>query len=153
MILCLQLNNKVFSIFYLYLQHNLIKRRILINTKYYKLIDKIRAEIAANGITTAIIDDLKAMRVMVIAENQPLLAKVIRLIFQHVEEHETFNVAIPDDEPIEGHEEEQVLSTEINPVESLDYLLSSMIDVTKSSNELDIRGFVADLKEQAGEDW
>ena len=153
MILCLQLNNKVFSIFYLYLQHNLIKRKILINTKYYKLIDKIRAEIATNGITTAIIDDLKAMRVMVIAENQPLLAKVIRLIFQHVEEHETFNVAIPDDEPIEGHEEEQVLSTEINPVESLDYLLSSMIDVTKSSNELDIRGFVADLKEQAGEDW
>ncbi len=122
------------------------------NTKYYKLIEKIKAEIAKNGVTTAIVEDLKAMRVMVVTENQPLLAKVIRLTFQHIEEHGTFNVAIPEDEPIEGFEEEMV-SSEINPVESLDYLLSNMNDISKKSNEADIRDFVADLKEQAGEDY
>jgi hypothetical protein len=122
------------------------------NTKYYKLIKKIKAEIAKNGVTTAIVEDLKAMRVMVVTENQPLLAKVIRLTFQHIEEHGTFNVAIPEDEPIEGFEEEMV-SSEINPVESLDYLLSNMNDISKKSNEADIRDFVADLKEQAGEDY
>ena len=123
------------------------------NTKYYKLIDKVKAEIAKNGVTTAITEDLKEMREMVVAEKQPLLAKAIRLTFQHIEEHKTFNVAIPEDEPIEGHEEEQVTSSEINPTESLDYLLSSMTKVSMKSNELDIREFVADLKEQAGEDW
>ena len=122
------------------------------NTQYYKLIEKVKKEIAKNGVTTAIIDDLKAMRVMVVAENQPLLAKVIRLTFQHIEEHGTFNVAIPEDEPIEGFEDEMV-NSEINPVESLDYLLSNISDVSKKSNEADIREFVADLKEQAGEDY
>ena len=124
----------------------------MINTKYYKLIDKIKEEIAKNGVTAAIVDDLKAMRVMVVAENQPLLAKVIRLTFQHIEEHNTFNVAIPEDEPIEGFEEEMITS-DINPVESLDYLLSNMSAISKKSNIADIREFVADLKEQAGEDY
>lgn len=122
------------------------------NTQYYKLIDKIKAEINKNGISTNIIADLKAMREMVVTENQPLLAKVIRLIYQHIEENNTFNVAIPEDEPIEGFEE-NVAETEINPVESLDYLLSNMSNPSKKSNIADIRDFVADLKEQAGEDW
>ena len=124
----------------------------MINTKYYKLIDKIKEEIAKNGVTPAIVDDLKAMRVMVVTENQPLLAKVIRLTFQHIEANNTFNVAIPEDEPIEGFEEETA-ATEINPVESLDYLLSNMNGISKKANIEDIRVFVADLKEQAGEDY
>jgi len=124
----------------------------LTNTKYYKLIEKVKAEITKNGISTAIIDDLKAMRVMVVNENQPVLAKAIRLTFQHIDEHGTFNVAIPEDEPIEGFEEELVKS-DINPVESLDYLLSNMSDISKKDNVADIREFIADLKEQAGEDW
>lgn len=124
----------------------------MINTKYYKLIEKIKSEITKNGVTTTIVDDLKAMRVMVVTENQPLLAKVIRLTFQHIKKNNTFNVAIPKDEPVEGFEDEQVVS-DINSVESLDYLLSSMNDITNKSNISDIRDFVADLKEQAGEDY
>ena len=125
----------------------------MINTQYYKLIDKIKKEIAKNGVTTSIVDDLKAMRVMVVTEEQPLLAKVIRLTFQHVEANKSFNVAIPEDEPIEGFEKEQVLTTEINPVESLDYLLSNISDISNTSNIADIREFVADLKEQAEENY
>ena len=124
------------------------------NTQYYKLIDKIKKEIAKNGVTTAIVDDLKAMRVMVVAENQPLLAKIIRLTFQHIEANNTFNVAIPDDEPFDNVEEVvEMEKTEINPVESLDYLLSNISDISNKSNIADIRDFVIDLKEQAGENY
>jgi len=128
----------------------------LINTKYYKLLDKVRATIAKDGVTTAIVADLKAMRVMVVEENQPLLAKALRLSFQHIQVNDTFNVAIPEDEPIEGFEKEEteeVTKPEIDAVESLDYLLSSMADISKKSNEADVREFVANLKEQAGEDY
>ena len=124
------------------------------NTEYYKLIDKIKKEIAKNGVTTAIVDDLKAMRVMVVAENQPLLAKIIRLTFQHIEANNTFNVAIPDDEPFDNVEEVvEIEKSEINPVESLDYLLSNISDISNKSNIDDIRDFVTDLKEQAGENY
>lgn len=128
----------------------------MINTKYYKLLDKVRATIAKDGVTTAIVADLKAMRVMVVEENQPLLAKALRLSFQHIQVNDTFNVAIPEDEPIEGFEKEEteeVTKPEIDAVESLDYLLSSMADISKKSNEADVREFVANLKEQAGEDY
>lgn len=134
----------------------------MINTKYYKLLDKVKATIAKDGVTTAIVADLKAMRVMVVEENQPLLAKALRLSFQHIQVNDTFNVAIPEDEPIEDFEEgeteaeketEEVTKPEIDAVESLDYLLSSMVDISKKSNESDVREFVADLKEQAGEDY
>ena len=123
------------------------------NTQYYKLIDKIKKEIAKNGVTTAIVDDLKAMRVMVVAENQPLLAKIIRLTFQHIEANNTFNVAIPDDEPFDNVEVVEIEKSEINPVESLDYLLSNISDISNKSNIADIRDFVTDLKEQAGENY
>lgn len=126
------------------------------NSKYYKSLKNLKELIAKNGVTTDLIDELKTLRVLVIDEKQPLLAKAIRLIYQHIEENETFNVAIPDDEPIEGFEKEEGdddTVAEINPVESLDYLFSNMLDYDKKMNETDIRGFVADLKEQAGENW
>ncbi len=126
------------------------------NTKYFKLIDKIKADLAKNGIVTeTIVADLTAMRVMVVNENQPLLAKVIRLTFQHIEANDTFNVAIPDDEPFEDEDGEEIEreAAEIVPLESLDYLLSNMGDISNSMNVTDIRGFVADLKAQAGENY
>ncbi len=122
------------------------------NSKYYKILKEIKAEIAANGISDSIIDNLKALRVMVVDENQPLLAKALRLTYQHIEKNNTFNVAIPDDEPIEGVEKEDA-DVDINPAESLTYLLSNMEDISNKMNIADIREFVADMKEQAGETW
>lgn len=90
---------------------------------------------------------------MVVAENQPLLAKAIRLTFQHIDANETFNIAIPDDEPIEGFEDIEKPETEINPVESLNYLLSNMSDISNKMNVSDVRSFVTVLKELAGENY
>jgi hypothetical protein len=123
------------------------------NSKYYKLIEKLKADIKKKGINAKTnVPDLKELREMVVEENQPLLAKTIRLTFQHIEKNNTFNIAIPDDEPIEGFEKEDV-KVEVNPVESLTYLLSNMTDVSNKLNVSDIRDFVAELKEIAGEDY
>ena len=127
------------------------------NSKYYTIIKKIKEDIAKNGITNDIVEDFKTLRKIVIDEEQPLLAKVLRLTYQHIEANDTFNVAIPEDEPIELEDGEileiEKTETEINPVESLDYLLSNLLEPHNKMNISDIRAFVAELKEQAGEDW
>jgi len=124
------------------------------NSKYYTIIKEIKANIAENGITKDIIEDLKTLRKIVVDENQPLLAKTLRLIYQHIEANDTFNIPIPEDEPIDGLEvEQETIVTEINPVESLDYLLSNLLEPDNKMNIADIRDFVAKLKEEAGEDW
>jgi hypothetical protein len=122
------------------------------NSKYYAILKGIKENIAKNGITQDIVDDFKNLRKIVVDEKQPLLAKVIRLTYQYIEENNTFNVAIPEDEPIEGIETESNTS-QINPVESLDYLLSNLLEPHNKMNILDIRAFVTELKEIAGEDW
>ena len=122
----------------------------MINTKYYKLIDKIKADVVKNGVNNdTIIADLKDLRVMVVAEEQPLLAKIIRLTFQHIEANQSFNIAIPDDEPFEDEDGEVIAieKTAIDEVESLVYLLSSMSDISNKMNVADIRDFVAELIE------
>lgn len=130
------------------------------NSKYYTIIKEIKANIAENGITKDIIEDLKTLRKIVVDENQPLLAKTLRLIYQHIDANDTFNIPIPEDEPIDEDDsvdglevEQETIVTEINPVESLDYLLSNLLEPDNKMNIADIRDFVAKLKEEAGEDW
>jgi len=127
------------------------------NSKYYTIIKEIKENIANNGVTRDIVADFKTLRKIVVEENQPLLAKIIRLTYQHIDENGTFQVAIPDDEPIEDAEgniiEIEKDEVAINPEDSLNYLLSIMLEPDNKMNISDIRAFVADLKEQAGEDW
>jgi hypothetical protein len=125
---------------------------VLTNSKYYKLINKIKDTVTKNGIDESLIDDFKQLRKMVVTENQPLLAKVIRLTYQQIETNGTFNVGIPDDEPIEGFENETT-DEAINPVESLNYLLANMSDLSNKMNLLEIRAYVNSMKELAGEDY
>lgn len=93
-----------------------------------------------NGIiTNTIVDDLKDLRVLVVEEGNPLLAKVIRLTFEHIDSYQTFEIAIPNDEPIE---DEEIDEEEITGQESLDYLLSLMADSSNKVNELELREYV-----------
>ncbi len=123
------------------------------NSKYYKIIKEIKKNIVENGISNDLIDDFKILRKMVVDENQPLLAKALRLTYQHIDKYNTFNVAIPDDEPLDDVEVMEETKIEINPVESLDYLLSNLLEPTNKTNIADIRAYVNKLKEIAGEDW
>lgn len=111
-----------------------------------------------NGIiSNTLVEDLKELRKLVVEENIPLLAKVTRLTYEHIDEHEDFLIAIPDDEPLEVDEEteetEIVETEDVTGQESLEYMLSLMAEHSNKLNEMELREYVKALKEHAGEDY
>ncbi|AUC82237.1 hypothetical protein [Lacinutrix sp. Bg11-31] len=113
------------------------------NTNAIKVIDKILNNLDKSGINTdTLIDDIKALRVFAIEEEVPLVVKVLRLAYEHIEEHEAFLLPIPQDEPLEedGEEEPTVEDNEVSPIESLKYLIA----LTRNLNNKDN---ISDLKE------
>jgi hypothetical protein len=132
-------------IFYLY---GLTKIIALKNPKAIKLLNKMIDDVQNNGIiTNTAVKDLKALRPYAIEEEKPLLAKIIRLTFEHIEEYETFAIDIPEEEPIEGHEEELEQGESSEPAESLLYLLNLIAEPDNKSNRLDLRAYADALKE------
>lgn len=116
------------------------------NPKAQKLLNKIQRDLMRNGIiTNTIVEDLKNLRPFAVEENNPLLAKVIRLTFEHIETYQTFDIAIPDDEPVEGFEGEEMTFKAVDPQESLDYLLSLMAESNNKVNALELREFVNNM--------
>lgn len=104
-----------------------------------------------NGIiTNTIVEDLKELRPYAVEENNPLLAKVIRLTYEHIETYDTFDIPIPEDEPVEGFEDEQE-DAEVDPKESLDYLLSLMAESKNKLNALELREYSNNLTAYAEE--
>ncbi|MGW1455827.1 hypothetical protein ACWBC2_12615 [Salegentibacter agarivorans] len=121
------------------------------NIKAQKLLNKIQRDLMRNGIiTNTLVNDLKELRTLVVKEGQPLLAKTIRLTFEHVEAYDSFNIAIPEDDPVEEGEEAP-LQEEATGQESLDYLLSLMADPSNRVNELELREYVKAFNEYAEE--
>lgn len=126
------------------------------NIKAQKLLNKIQRDLMRNGIIiNTLVEDLKELRKLVVEENIPLLAKVLRLTYEHIEENQAFNIAIPDDEPLEEGEEETetAVEEEITGQESLEYMFSLMADHSNKVNEIELREYVKSLKEEAGEDY
>lgn len=118
------------------------------NPKAQKLLDKIQRDLMRNGIVVnTIVDDLKELRPYAVEEEDPLLAKVIRLTYEHIENHQTFAIPIPADEPVDELEDENDSETSATPEESLDYLLSLMNDTSIKNNEMDLREYSRDLQE------
>ncbi|WP_378187950.1 hypothetical protein ACE939_06005 [Aquimarina sp. W85] len=122
------------------------KSTSLENKKALQLIDKILADLDRSGIiTNTLIEDLKELRTYALEEQIPLAVKVLRYTYEHVEENDSFLIPIPEDDPLEEEEDGDVLATtssdvELNPVESLSYMISLFKDLTNKMN-------VADLKE------
>lgn len=118
------------------------------NPKAQKLLDKIQRDLMRNGIVVnTIVNDLKELRPYAVEEEDPLLAKVIRLTYEHIENHQTFAIPIPEDEPVDELEDENEQETSVTPEESLDYLLSLMNDTSIKNNEMDLREYSRDLQE------
>lgn len=111
------------------------------NKQANKLIDKILGNLDETGINTEIlIDDIKALRTYAIEEQVPLVVKVLRFTYEHIEENNTFLIPMLDDEPIE--EAASVQENEANsPVESLKYLIALMRNLKNKANIADIREY------------
>lgn len=121
------------------------------NSKAQKLLDKIQRDLLRNGlIVNTIVEDLKALRPYAVEEEDPLLAKVIRLTYEHIDTYQTFDIPIPEDEPLDENED-AMDSPEVKPEESLDYLLSLMNDTSIKNNEIDLREYSRALQEYAEE--
>lgn len=127
------------------------------NIKAQKSLNKIQRDLMRNGIIiNTLVDDLKELRKIIVEEGNPLLAKVIRLSFEHIEAYESFNIAIPGDDPIEGEDvpleeegEDAPQQEETTGQESLDYLLSLMADSSNKVNEIELREYVSAFNEYA----
>lgn len=121
--------------------------KILESKKAQKLIDKILSELDHAGIIiNTVVDDLKELRTYALAQQNPLLVKLLRLTYEHILANETFSIAIPDDEPIEEENEEGeevAVATEQDhdPKESLHYLISLFKDPENKINILDLRAY------------
>lgn len=121
------------------------------NKKAVKLLNKIIDDVERNGIiTNTIVEDFKTLRPFAVEEQQPLLAKVIRLTYEHINAYNAFNIPIPDDMPVEGFEEE-LDEIESTPSESMLYLLNLIAEPDNKTNRQDIRAYVDALNEYADE--
>jgi len=116
-------------------------------TEGNKLIEKIQKEISKSGINqNKLIEQLRELREIALKEEDPTLTKVIRLAYEHLAEHGTFNIPIPADELVaEGDEEDaeaemmiNSIETDEDRVESLNYLLSLMHDRENPSNRQEL---------------
>lgn len=108
------------------------------NKKAIKLIDKILKDLDKNGINTdVLITDIKELRTYALEAKIPLVVKVLRLTYEHIETNDSFLIPVLDDEPIE---EGDFNNAESSPVESLKYLISLIRNLNNKSN-------IADLKE------
>ncbi|MFC5045382.1 hypothetical protein ACFSTE_17735 [Aquimarina hainanensis] len=120
--------------------------------KAVKLIDKILGDLERVGIiTNTLIEDLKTLRPFAIEEEVPLVVKTLRLTYEHIEENDTFLIPIPDDDPIEEDElvseNNTTVETEVNPVESLQYLIALMKDLDNKMNIADLREYSKALRD------
>ncbi|MFD2518773.1 hypothetical protein [Salinimicrobium flavum] len=116
------------------------------NPKAQKLLNKIQRDLMRNGIViNTIVEDLKDLRPYAVEEQSPLLAKVIRLTYEHIDTYQTFDIPIPADEPVEGFEEEETADPDVDPKESLDYLLSLMAEAKNKLNALELREYSNNL--------
>jgi len=138
-----------------------------------KIINTMQQELLKNGIVIeSLISNLKDLRPFAIKEEDPTLTKVIRLTYEHLEEHGTFNIAIPDDVLDEDEEEEEegaeeateggddLVFPEAEPVdmndfeakrESMLYLFEIMIDARHKMNRVDLIGYRDSLMKYAEE--
>jgi hypothetical protein len=107
-----------------------------------KIIVKLQKDLAKSGIVKEkLVKSLKDLRPYALEEEDPTLTKVIRLTFEHIDENGSFNIPIPADEEIEG---EELIVVEIAEDDfeakrdSLDYLLSLMLDRENTTNKQDM---------------
>lgn len=112
------------------------------NQKAIKLIDNILKNLDTTGINTdALIEDIKVLRSYIIEEEIPLVVKVLRYTYEHIEENNSFLIPIPGDSPIDDDSEEleNTVANDVDPVESLKYVISLIKNLNNKMNISDMK--------------
>lgn len=114
------------------------------NTKAIQLIDKILKNLDKTGINTdSLIDEIKELRGYAIEQKVPLLVKVLRLTYEHIEEYESFLIPILDDEPLDDEDGDSENTEEGSPEESLKYLIALARNLNNKGNISDLQEYKA----------
>ncbi|MEM5566725.1 hypothetical protein WNY78_16510 [Psychroserpens sp. AS72] len=114
------------------------------NTKAIQLIEKILKNLDETGINTdSLINDIKELRGYAIEQKVPLLVKVLRYTYEHIEEHQSFLIPILDDEPLEEGDDDFENTEDASPVESLKYLLALAGNLNNKGNISDLQEYKA----------
>lgn len=111
------------------------------NKKAITLIDKILKNLNKTGINSdTLIDDIKELRSYTIELEIPLVVKVLRYTYEHIEANDSFLIPIPEDSPIDNESEiTETEETQLDPVESLSYLILLIRNLGNSANILDLQ--------------
>lgn len=109
------------------------------NQKLEALIKKVdKSGVATKGL----VDDLKALRVVAKEEEDPLVTKVLRLMYEFIDENKTFAVEGQYDEDEEGNE----YPLEVEDDENLSYLLNLLLRADHKINREEIKDYRTSLK-------
>ncbi|MEP1487115.1 MAG: hypothetical protein ABJL44_09635 [Algibacter sp.] len=112
------------------------------NNKAIKLIDKILKNLDDTGINTdALIDDIKELRTYALEQQVPLVVKVLRLTYEHIEANDSFLIPILADESEDEEELTEAQEVESTPVESLKYLIALTRNLNNKLNISDLREY------------
>jgi hypothetical protein len=118
-----------------------------------KLINQIKKSLENKGvIDEEIITDLQTLRTYAVEENEPALAKLIRLIYEHIDQYGDFLISIPQDDIVDENGElmEDVEEEDdFNSVESLDYVLSLILESDNKFNREEMNEYRDLLKSYA----
>ena len=109
------------------------------NSNAQKLIKQIQGDIISSGIVVdTIVPELKKLREFALLEENPVVVKALRLAYEHLEKNNDFLIPIPSDEPVDENEISEFNSTN---TESLNYLLSLMLDLENKHNIIDLKEY------------
>ena len=119
------------------------------NKKTIKLLDKIIADTHRDETRySTLTDSLKELRELVVEDDLPVLAKVLRLTYQHLESFEDFFIPIPEDEPLDESQEKE----DVKGIESLQYLLNLIKHHENKFNYEEIKQYIHYLEVFAEDD-
>jgi hypothetical protein len=109
------------------------------NKKLEAIIKNVdKSGVAAKGL----VDDLKALREIAKKEEDPLVTKVLRLMYEYIAEEGTFDVEGQYDEDEEGNE----YPIEVEETENLSYLLNLLLRADHKINREEIKDYRTALK-------
>ena len=124
------------------------------NNEANKLIEKLQKEINKSGIDAKkTVEGLTQLRTYALEEQDPTATKVLRLAYEHIQEHGTFNIPIPADELVADNEDEEPeliensIETDEERAESLVYMLSLLLDRHNPNNRQELFEYRDALKD------
>jgi len=108
-------------------------------------LDAILSKVVKKGVEAPkLIETLKELRNIALEEQDPLVVKTLRLMYEFIEENKNFNVQAQYEEDEEGNE----YPLEIEDTENLVYLLTLLKDAEHKINREEIKDYRTVLKEQ-----